>query len=185
MFTLLKTLHVLLAVFLVGPLTMVPMTALRAIRRRDAAGLTGVARQTMIYGAGSVVVFLLGFGLVGLRPGRFSLADPWITISMTLYVIALVLVFALQVPDVRRAGKLIDSGVVDEPRSPETEAAPTPAGSEGEGTRTVEQTVTATATDLATTRRLDALYGRTAAVSGLVTLLFLAIIVLMVVQPFS
>lgn len=165
MFKVLLTLHVLLAIFLIGPLAMIPMTSLRSIRRRDAVAVHGTARQTMIYGLGSIVVFLLGFGLVGLKPDWFSLGDPWITISMTLYVIALILVLAVLVPGLRKAGKLIDAAVPGAEKGKADDEPP--------------------AADPAGKQRLDALYGRTAAISGLVTLLIIAIIVLMVVQPFS
>ncbi len=218
MFTLLKTLHVLFAVLLVGPLTMIPMTALRSIRRRDGAAVAGAARQTMIYGLGSLLVFVLGFGIVGVKSERFSMGDPWITISMTLYVIALVLVLALVLPGLRGASKLIEAGVQDTQRltgaTPPPVAGvggtdePTPALESGDGEDAgptsgaavpagsaagsdqatqlrSEPTLTATATDLATKQKLDSLYGRTAAGAGLVTLLFIVIVVLMVVQPFS
>ncbi len=214
MFTLLKTLHVLFAVLLIGPLTMIPMTALRSIRRRDGAALAGAARQTMIYGLGSLLVFVLGFGIVGVRPERFGMGDPWITISMTLYVIALILVLALVVPGLRSASKLIEAGVLDTHRlsgatpppvagaAPDAEPNPAlessdaekaepalPAGSGTGGEQGTqlrsEPTLTATATDLASKQKLDSLYGRTAAGAGLVTLLFIGIVVLMVVQPFS
>lgn len=171
MFTLLLTLHVLFAVFLIGPLTMVPMTAMRSIRKRDASAVADAARQTTIFGLASIVVFVIGFGVVGTKPSRFSLGDPWITISMTLYVIALVLVLAVLVPDLRRAAKLLTAGVPEAPK-------PT-KGDEP------EETLSATPTELADHARISSVRARVSAIGGLVTLLFIAIIVLMVTKPFS
>ncbi|GAA4204961.1 DUF2269 family protein [Actinocatenispora rupis] len=171
MFTLLLTLHVLLAIFLIGPLAMIPMTAMRSIRKRDASAVGDAARQTTVYGLASIVVFLLGFGVAGSKSNRFSLGDPWITISMTLYVIALVLVLAVLVPDLRRAAKLLTAGVPD---------APKPAKGDEP-----EETVSATASELAEHARLSSVRARVSAIGGLVALLFIAIIVLMVTKPFS
>lgn len=178
MFRLLLTLHVLLAIFLVGPLTMIPMTALRSIRRRDAPALHAAARQTMLFGFASLLVFLLGFGVVSAKSKEFSVGDPWIVISMTLYIVALVLALLVLVPDLRRAGKLIEHGVL-------AAAPPTPEVTAEDDAEPAEPTLTATASDLATKQRLDSLRGRAAAMAGLVTLLFAVIIVLMVVKPFS
>jgi uncharacterized membrane protein len=181
-------LHVLLAIFLIGPLAMIPMTALRSIRGRDARQLHGAARQTMIYGLASILVFLLGFAVVGTEPSnhKISLGVPWLTISMTLYVIALVLVLVVLVPSLRRAARLIDKGVLDTKTALATPAKPAVSGEDGDtATEVVEPTLTATAADLAGKERLDAIYGRTAGIAGLVTLLFAVIIVLMVTRPFG
>lgn len=180
-------LHVLLAIFLIGPLAMIPMTALRSIRGRDARQLHGAARQTMIYGLASILVFLLGFAVVGTEPSdhKISLGAPWLTISMTLYVIALVLVLVVLVPSLRRAARLIDKGVLDTKSALAGATKPAVAGEEGDPATEVEPTLTATAADLASKERLDALYGRTAGIAGLVALLFAVIIVLMVTRPFG
>jgi uncharacterized membrane protein len=183
-------LHVLFAIFLIGPLAMIPMTALRSIRGRDARQLHGAARQTMIYGLASILVFLLGFAVVGTEPSnhKISLGAPWLTISMTLYVIALVLVLVVLVPSLRKAARLIDKGVLDTKSALAGAAKPAVSGGKGEEGDTateVEPTLTATAADLAGKERLDALYGRTAGIAGLVALLFAVIIVLMVTRPFG
>jgi uncharacterized membrane protein len=183
MFKLLLTLHLLFAIFLIGPLTMIPMTAMRSIRHRNAANLQSAARQTMIYGLASILVFLIGFGLVAVRPDRFSLAAPWLTISMTLYIVALLVVFLVLIPGLRKSAKLIERGVPDTKQL----TAPTAEATAGKSVeeQPSEPALAPTASDLATKQKLDALYGRTAGSAGLVTLLFIAIVVLMVVQPFS
>ena len=134
----------------------------------------------MLFGFGSILVFLLGFGVVSAKSEDFSLGDPWIVISMTLYIVALVLTLLVLVPDLRRAGKLIEQGVLD--ATPAKRQVAADGESEAES---AEPTLTATASDLAAKQRLDSLRGRAAAMSGLVTLLFAVIIVLMVVKPFS
>ncbi|BCJ26042.1 DUF2269 family protein [Actinocatenispora sera] len=114
MFTVLLTIHVVLAVFLVGPVAVLPMTALRAIRQRDAAGVRSGARQTAVFGFGSILVFLFGFGVMGSKPDWFSFSDLWLLLSVIAYVVAIVLTLALVVPDLRRASRALEADPVDD-----------------------------------------------------------------------
>jgi uncharacterized membrane protein len=116
MFTVLLTIHVVLAVFLIGPVAMIPMTALRAIRQRDAAAVGSGARQTAVFGFGSILVFLFGFGVMGAGEGRFSFSDLWLLLSVIAYIVAIVLVLALVVPDLRRASRALAADPVDDGR---------------------------------------------------------------------
>ncbi|BCJ33047.1 hypothetical protein Athai_05500 [Actinocatenispora thailandica] len=116
MFTVLLTIHVVLAVFLIGPVAVIPMTALRSVRQRDAAAVRGGARQTAVFGFGSILVFLFGFGVMGSKPDWFSFSDLWLLVSVIAYVVAIVLVLALVVPDLRRAARAIEADPVDEAR---------------------------------------------------------------------
>jgi uncharacterized membrane protein len=108
-YTFLKTLHVVAAVFLIGPLVVIPMTGLRAIRVGDLAAVRSATRQTTLYGLLSLVVFLLGLAIVPFAE-RFDFGTPWVTISMTLFVVALVIVLALLVPSLTKAGTLLEAG---------------------------------------------------------------------------
>lgn len=117
MFTVMLTIHVVLAVFLIGPVAMIPMTAMRSIRHRDAAAVRGAARQTMVFGFGSILVFLFGFGVIGSKPDWFSFSsDLWLSVSAVAYIVAIVLVLAVLVPDLRRASAAIEAEPVDEGR---------------------------------------------------------------------
>lgn len=116
MFTVLLTIHVVLAVFLIGPVAVIPMTALRAIRQRDAGAVRSGARQTAVFGFGSILVFLFGFGVMGSKPDWFSFSDLWLLLSVIAYIVAIVLVLALVVPDLGRAARAIEADPVDDAR---------------------------------------------------------------------
>ncbi|GAC1323578.1 MAG: hypothetical protein NVSMB13_03690 [Mycobacteriales bacterium] len=95
-------LHVVAAVFLIGPLTVAAAASPAAIES-GAEGLSllrWLNRTTRFYGFGSVLVFLLGLALVR---GDYSFKETWLTISMTLFVVALALLFLLVERDQRRA----------------------------------------------------------------------------------
>lgn len=101
-----NALHVLLAVFVVGPLVFAPITARRGIRHRDAGRVRRAAHQAALSGAGSVVV--AGLGVVTVLAGdRWTMATPWVLISTTLYVVALGLVFGYTWPALRRAAGVV------------------------------------------------------------------------------
>lgn len=85
----LVVLHVLAAVFVVGPLVAVAGTAARQVRGGDVAGLRFTARGLRSYGLASVVVALLGAAMVR------DFGQLWIWVSLLLYVLALGLTFAL------------------------------------------------------------------------------------------
>ncbi|GAA0267110.1 DUF2269 family protein [Cryptosporangium japonicum] len=170
------TLHVLAAVFLIGPMAIAPMIGMRAIRRHDARGVHEAARTTTLYTLLSLVVAALGFVLIGVSNGRWSFGDAWITISMTLYVIALLLGIGVVAPGLTGAARLLDASTpVPATQVPVTDTAvetPEPAGTD---TATI---------DVETRRKVDAAYGRVAASSGIVALLLIIIVIFMVVRPF-
>jgi len=103
---LLLALHILFAVFTVGPLVGAASAAARGIRTGDAAAVGFSARTVRIYGYGSILVALLGMSLV--RPkwdAKFSY--PWVWISLVLYLAALALTLLMLEPSLRRtAGRL-------------------------------------------------------------------------------
>ena len=113
MHTLLDVLHVLSAVFLIGPMAVLPMSAMRSVRAGDGAAVLTTARSTMIFSLGSLLVVLFGFGVLGLTDQKYglSVATPWVLISIILYAIALALNVLAVVPALRSAGEhLQDSG---------------------------------------------------------------------------
>ena len=159
MHTFLKTLHVIAAVFLIGPLALVPMAGLRAIRLGDLGAVRNAARQTTVYGLLSLLVFGFGLAVVPTEPEHYNFATPWVTISMTLYIVTLGLVLGVVSPALNKAASLLE--VRDEPAPATGDPAPL------------------------TNPLLDTARGRVAASSGVATLLLVAITVLMVVKPFS
>jgi uncharacterized membrane protein len=153
--TLVNVLHVVGAVFIVGPMAILPMSAMRAIRARNASQVGLLAKSTNLFSLLSLVVVVLGFALVGLTDPKeeLSMTTPWILISVILYVVAIALSLALVVPTLRRAAADLES------------AAAAPAG-------------TGAGTAVAATR-----YPAIAAGSGIVSLLLVAVVVLMVWRP--
>jgi uncharacterized membrane protein len=177
------TLHVLAAVFLIGPMAINPMMGMRAIRKHDARGVHEAARSTTLYTLLSLIV--AAFGIIAVSVGgkdrHWSFSDAWLTISMTLYVIALALALAVVSPSLTQAGRLL-SGTTHAPATPldppvenATDTAPITPEPAGTDTATI---------DVEARRKLDATYGRVAASSGIVALLLVIIVVFMVVKPF-
>ena len=106
---LLLWLHISAAVFLIGPLTLATMAAPRFIKA-GADGLPVVRflqRTARIYGGATILVALLGVGLV---QDRYSFGDFWVSSSLTLFIVAFALLLALVAPDLRRAVSRIEAG---------------------------------------------------------------------------
>ena len=104
--TVLNVLHVLTAVFIVGPMALLPMTAMRAIRGGDGAQVTSLAQSTNVLSLASLIVVFFGFGLMSLdKEVKLSITTPWILSSLILYVVALALSVAVVVPAMRTTGE--------------------------------------------------------------------------------
>ena len=108
--TLFTVLHVVAAVFIVGPMAILPMTAMRAVRAGNGAQVALLATSTNVFSLLSIVVALLGFGIVGMADEKFNLSvtTPWVLWSIILYVIALGLTLFLVVPTMRRAAEALE-----------------------------------------------------------------------------
>ncbi|MCS5717114.1 DUF2269 domain-containing protein [Herbiconiux sp. CPCC 205763] len=163
--TLFSVLHVVGAVFIVGPMAILPMTALRAIRAGNTAQVRTLAKSTMIFSYLSLIVFVLGFGLVGMADEKYalSLTTPWVLWSIIAYVVAIVLNLVVVVPSMRRAG-----------------AAAEPSGAATAGAGGVA-TAGGAATAGGTNQRSG--YPAISAGSGIVSLLLVLVVVLMVWKP--
>jgi uncharacterized membrane protein len=166
----LQLLHVLSVVLVVGPLALVPFGGLRGIRRRDADEVRVAATRTAWFGVGSLAVALLGAAATA-DSSRYSFRTPWVIISITLYVIALILVFVWALPALRKAAGMVDVGVLDQP-------AGTPADEP-------DPVVTTSGVSLAGKAQLDAITGRVGAAAGVNLLLLAVITTLMVLRPFG
>ena len=146
--------HVVLAIFLIGPLVAAANQVARELRGGSAGTVRLLARTVTIYGWASLLVGIVGFGLVR---DRFSFSDGWLVASIVLFVVASALVLALLAPLLRRA----------------TAAAPT-------GT---ESPTGAAAGDGDTAADTAALAPRAAALAGIASLCYVAIAVLMTWKP--
>jgi hypothetical protein len=97
-------LHIGVAIFTIGPVTAAIMSTPRYIRKRNTLVVGYLHRTTRIYGIASLLVFIFGAVLAG-QLGDFS--KPWVSISMTLFIVALVLT-ALIVRDQNRAFEALE-----------------------------------------------------------------------------
>jgi uncharacterized membrane protein len=100
--TVVLTLHVVLAIFLVGPLVSAANQAAGALRDADAGALRVLSRTVTVNGWASVAVAVLGFGLIQRRYGN-ELTDGWLIVSILLFVLATALVVVLLAPLLRAA----------------------------------------------------------------------------------
>ena len=104
---LLTVLHVLTAVFLVGPMAMLPMTALRAVRAGNGPMVGVLGRSTQVFSWASLVVALFGFGVLGVegKDRGWSVGTGWVLASIVCYLVALVLTLFVVVPAMQTAAE--------------------------------------------------------------------------------
>ncbi|TFC48877.1 DUF2269 family protein [Cryobacterium sp. TMT1-21] len=149
-----NTLHIVSAVFIVGPMAILPMTAMRSMRAGEAGQVAALAKSVYLFSLLSVLVAFFGFGALGMADADegFSFGSTWVWLSIVLYVIALAINLFLVVPAMRSAAEALS-----------TEALSTNA-------------MPATGTKIAG-------YSRVAMGSGIASLLLVLIVVLMVWKP--
>lgn len=101
----LHILHVVGAVFIVGPMAILPMSGLRAMRSGTATQVALLARSTMVFSLLSILVAVVGFGVMSTAgpDDNWTITTPWILWSIVLYTLAAVASLAIVVPAMRRA----------------------------------------------------------------------------------
>lgn len=107
MFKLLLAIHLVLAVFAIGPLVHAATTAARGIRTGDATATASSARVLRIYSYASVLVIAAGFALMSQKVGGQQVAefgDTWVWLSLVLWLVAMALVLAVTAPALTKAG---------------------------------------------------------------------------------
>ncbi|WP_310964444.1 DUF2269 family protein [Nocardioides terrisoli] len=113
MFKIMLALHLLTAIFAIGPLVGAVTTASRGLRSGDATATATSARTLTIYSYASVIVVIFGFGLMSAKaPWDKSktvadFGDTWIWLSLLLWLVAMALVLAVVVPALKKAGVAI------------------------------------------------------------------------------
>jgi uncharacterized membrane protein len=115
MFKILLALHLLTAIFAIGPLVGAATTASRGLRTGDAGATDSAARTLTIYSYASVLVVIFGFGLMSADdpygPGKVAdFGDTWIWLSVLLWLVSMALVLAVTVPALKQAATAIGSG---------------------------------------------------------------------------
>lgn len=105
--TMLNVLHVLTAVFLIGPMAILPMIGLRSVRARRGEQASALARGTAFTSWASLLVAVFGFGVLGMADPKYELSvtTPWVLASLTLYLVALAINLLVVVPALRRASQ--------------------------------------------------------------------------------
>ena len=103
--TLLTALHVVAAVFVIGPMAILPMTALRAVRAGNGPVVALLSTSTRVFTLASLLVAVLGFAVLGsvAKTDKVSVATGWVLTSIVLYLAALALSLLVVVPSLRRA----------------------------------------------------------------------------------
>ncbi|TDB86720.1 hypothetical protein E1264_16935 [Actinomadura sp. KC216] len=169
---LLLFLHIGFAIFTLGPLTAATHSTPRYIRKGNASVVRYLHRTTQIYGIGTLGIFLFGLALA-----EGDLAEVWLSASMTLFIVALVLLLIVD-RDQRKAVHLLEAAAAEKAAAApaHTAAAKAEDGEKAEAEDEKQATKPAVpAGDVAQVER-----GRIAALSGVVSLIWLVILVLMV-----
>lgn len=115
MFRTMQFLHLLTAIFTIGPMAHAATTAARGLRRRDARAAGESARMTRVYTYASLLAVVFGFGLMSQKSPRSgkviaSFSDTYIWGSTLLWMVAAVIALAVVVPGLEKAQEAIDSG---------------------------------------------------------------------------
>jgi len=179
-------LHVAFVIFTIGPVAIAILSTPRYIRKRNVPVLRYMLRTTRIFGTASLGV--LASGIVAAQ-SQEKLSSSWITTAMTLFVVSLVLL-VLIIRDQRRAVIALETASEDE--------ALTTANTAGTASTTGSASTTGRATAAAAQDRHDDApdapampiappvhaasveRGRIASLAGIVTLIWLVILVLMI-----
>jgi uncharacterized Tic20 family protein len=108
----LLALHLVFAIFIVGPLVWAAKTAGRGVRKGDRSLTASSARTLRIYAYVSVLVVIVGMALMSQKTHGRTIAefrDTWIWLSLVLWAAAVALVLLEIVPTLNRATKLIEA----------------------------------------------------------------------------
>src|SRR6266545_4125889 len=198
--------HIGFVIFAIGPVTIATMSTPRYIRARNVGVLRYLSRMTRIFGAASLGVLV--FGIIA-GQSLHEMSKTWVTTSMTLFVVALVLL-VLIIRDQHKAIVAVEASLAAAPGAPAVAASAPGGGSAaageagapatapgGAGDATVPAGAEPTAADVepapaeaepppaATTSAAPAHVatverGRIASLAGVVSLIWLVILVLMV-----
>lgn len=108
MYKVFLALHLLTAIFAIGPLAHSVTTASRGLRTGDASATRSASRMVNIYSYASVVVVIIGFGLMSMESpytgeavAEFS--ETWIWLSALLWLVAVAIALAVIAPALDKA----------------------------------------------------------------------------------
>lgn len=155
---LLLVFHIGFAIFTLGPVTAVTTATPRYLRRGNVGTARYLNRATRIYGLATLAVFALGIALA-----RAEFDRAWISASMTLFIVALVLLLIIE-RDQRKAVRKLDPAPEEPPATEEGAEEPERSDEKPEDPRELVKME----------------IGRISMLSGIVALIWIAILVLMV-----
>jgi Ca2+/Na+ antiporter len=171
-------LHIGFAIFTIGPVTVAIMSTPRYIRQRNLVILRYLYRITRLFAILALGVLIAGLILARLK---HDFSQPWLTVSMTLFVVSLVLL-VLIVRDQHRAIATLEDA---EATAAEVAAAAgagqagaqtaADAGGESPGPAQLPDDPPAAGAHLGHVER-----GRIVSLGGVVSLIWLVVLVLMV-----
>ncbi|MEV6526967.1 DUF2269 family protein [Longispora sp. NPDC051575] len=174
--TFLLLLHVLSAILIIGPLAVVPFYGLRSLRVHDHDAVLQAARWTGRFALGSLLTAALGGTVVAATAKEtYDFGTPWVVISLTLYLVMLLVALFWARPALRSGMKLLETGTPEPPVMPETP----------EGEEPPHEALAAAGAFLTTKGKIDNAVGRVGAAAGVTLLLICLIVVLMVTRPFG
>lgn len=165
--------HIAFAIFTIGPVTLAIMSTPRYIRRGDIQILRYLSRITFVFTVGSLVVLIAGEVLAQML---HEASKPWLIVAATLFLVAIVLL-ALIVRDQRHAISALETAAEVRTGGHDLVQAETAEP----GTTAAEQGTTAAGPAVGNPARLASVErGRVAMLGGMVSLIWLIILVLMV-----
>jgi Predicted integral membrane protein (DUF2269) len=162
-------LHTGFAIFTIGPVTVAIMSTPRYIRKRNIVVVKYLYRTTQVFTVISLAVLIAGLVLAKLRS---DFSKPWLSVSLTLFVVAIALL-VLIMRDQRRAILALEE--VEETAAAEAARAD-PSQATGPGGEAAPPPGTPSAEDL----HPHVERGRIASLGGVVSIIWLVILVLMV-----
>lgn len=111
-------LHLLTVVFVIGPLAIAGVAAPRALDDGEPAlaRLTEAHRQIQRYTIASILVPLLGTGMIGLGDvgRRWEYNEFWVSASYALYLVAALALLLVAAPAVKKAAAALEAGASTE-----------------------------------------------------------------------
>jgi hypothetical protein len=179
-------LHIAFAIFALGPVTVAIVSTPRYIRARNQTVVGYLYRTTRIYALLSLGVLIFGIVLAQIKK---DFSHPWLTVSLTLFIVALVLL-VLIMRDQHRAISALQLAAAAEapaagtppapaevvPVSAEEHAGDAEAAGDAEPvTPNLPGSPGAPAVQVASVER-----GRIATMGGVVALIYLVILILMI-----
>ena len=172
--------HVAFVIFTIGPVTLAIMSTPRYIRKRDIRIVRYLTRMTFVFAIASLGVLIAGLALASMigKEGK-----PWIIVSATLFVVA-VLLLGLIYRDQRKAIKALESAASASAEAAGHNGEPdaAPAGEQAAAEASAEQ-ASAAKTDsaaAASAHLANVERSRIAMIGGVVSLIWLVVLVLMV-----